>query len=191
VARALDRALPPGVPRPNGIAGIAPADGTPARLDAVQAANLRHAGARLAGHGIRVQSEPRNRRDTPGTQIATTHEPERVAALVAPGNLRLGYDVSHARIRQGELVPAIRRLLPRIPHRQMADTPGRHEPGTGEIASSFALRALAEAGQTGRVGCEDSPPETPGRGAGPACAASGRRARAPRMPPLPRGRPAG
>ena len=48
-------------------------------------------------------------------------------------NLKLQYDVFHMQIVEGDLAKTIERLLPRIGHIQIADVPGRNEPGTGEI----------------------------------------------------------
>jgi hydroxypyruvate isomerase len=58
---------------------------------------------------------------------------------------------------QGDLVPTFERLRERIAHVQVADNPGRHEPGTGEINYPFVLTALDRLGYDGWVGCEYRP----------------------------------
>lgn len=72
-------------------------------------------------------------------------------------NLFLQYDVYHAQIMEGDLSRTIKANLNRIAHIQIADNPGRHEPGTGEISYEFLLRYLDEIGYDGYVGCEYNP----------------------------------
>jgi hydroxypyruvate isomerase len=76
---------------------------------------------------------------------------------VGSDNLFLQYDFYHMQIMEGDLVPTFRRLKDRIGHVQIADTPGRNEPGTGEIHYPFVFAALDEAGYEGFVGCEYKP----------------------------------
>jgi hydroxypyruvate isomerase len=76
---------------------------------------------------------------------------------VGAPNLKLQYDVYHQQRTEGELAATIERLLPRIGHIQVADNPGRHEPGTGEIAWPFLFAHLDRIGYTGHVGCEYKP----------------------------------
>jgi hydroxypyruvate isomerase len=61
---------------------------------------------------------------------------------------------------EGELANTIRACLPQIRHLQLADTPGRHEPGTGEINYPFLFRLLDELGYRGWIGCEYVPSTT-------------------------------
>jgi len=60
-------------------------------------------------------------------------------------------------IMEGNLAPTIQTYLPRIAHMQLADSPGRHEPGTGEIDYGFLLEFIDRAGYTGWIGCEYIP----------------------------------
>jgi hydroxypyruvate isomerase len=60
-------------------------------------------------------------------------------------------------IMEGDLARSIERLLPHIGHIQIADNPGRHEPGTGEIAFEFLLPRIDALGYSGWVGCEYLP----------------------------------
>jgi hydroxypyruvate isomerase len=76
---------------------------------------------------------------------------------VGAPNLKLQYDVYHQQRTEGELAATLERLLPRIGHIQVADNPGRHEPGTGEIAWPFLFAHLDRIGYTGHVGCEYKP----------------------------------
>jgi hydroxypyruvate isomerase len=72
-------------------------------------------------------------------------------------NIRLQYDVYHMQIMEGDLTRSIERLLPSIGHIQIADNPGRHEPGTGEIAFERLLPAIEALGYQGYIGCEYLP----------------------------------
>jgi hydroxypyruvate isomerase len=58
---------------------------------------------------------------------------------VGSDNLKLQYDIYHMQRMEGELAATIEKLLPRIAHMQLADNPGRNEPGTGEINLPFLL----------------------------------------------------
>jgi hydroxypyruvate isomerase len=61
---------------------------------------------------------------------------------------------------EGELAATLRAHLPRIGHIQLADNPGRHEPGTGEINYGFLLPLLDTLGYAGWIGCEYKPATT-------------------------------
>jgi len=80
-----------------------------------------------------------------------------VVEEVGASNLKLQYDVYHMQVMEGDLVPTIERNLDRIGHIQVADNPGRNEPGTGEIAYPFIFQRLDELGYDGWVGCEYKP----------------------------------
>lgn len=166
VDRALDWAVPLGVRQLNCPAGLVPDGADPGTCRDVLVANLRHAADRLGAQGIRLQLEPVNRRDMPCAIVATTTEYEAVAARVGSDNLFLQYDFYHMQIMQGDLVPGFLRLLPRIGHLQVADTPGRHEPGTGEINYPFVLGQVARSGYAGWIGLEYAPATSVARGLG-------------------------
>jgi hydroxypyruvate isomerase len=146
-----------GCPKINCLAGIAPPGADPDVLERTLVANLRHAAARLADAGIRLLLEPINLRDIPGFFVSTTGQAERIMGAVGSDNLFLQYDVYHMQVMQGDLVPTFARLKDRIAHVQIADTPGRGEPGTGEINFGFVLPALDRLGYDGFVGCEYLP----------------------------------
>jgi hydroxypyruvate isomerase len=92
--------------------------------------------------GIELVLEPLNTRDTPGFLVATTRTGLAVLKAVGSDNLRLQYDIYHAQVMEGDLARTLQEQLPRIGHIQLADNPGRHEPGTGEINFPFLLRHL-------------------------------------------------
>ena len=119
--------------------------------------NLRYAAARLGEAGITLVLEPINRRDIPDFFVSTTAHAERLLDAVASDNLFIQYDFYHMQVMQGDLVPTYERLRHRIGHVQIADTPGRHEPGTGEINYGYVLAALERLGYGGWIGCEYQP----------------------------------
>jgi hydroxypyruvate isomerase len=122
--------------------------------------NMRFAARALADLGAVVCIEAINTRDVPGFYIC---DPDRAVSLIdaagAP-NLALQYDLYHMQIMRGDLIPTIERLFPRIGHLQFADTPGRHEPGTGEINFASVFAALERLGYAGWVGAEYWPSRT-------------------------------
>ena len=90
---------------------------------------------------------------------------DRFAAVGAP-NLDLQYDIYHLQIMEGDLAPTIERNLGRIGHIQIADNPGRHEPGSGEINYGFLFQFLDRIGYEGWIGCEYKPRATTTEGLG-------------------------
>lgn len=157
VDKAIEYAKATGCTQVNCLAGIAPTGIARAELESVLVANLADAAPRLAAEGIKLLLEPINTRDMPGFLINSTNDYERIAAAVGHGNLHLQYDFYHMQVVQGDLIPTFQRLQPRIAHVQIADTPGRHEPGSGEINYANIFDMLDEAGYTGWVGAEYRP----------------------------------
>ena len=76
---------------------------------------------------------------------------------VASDNISLQYDIYNMQIMEGDLAPTIESNLARIGHIQLADTPGRHEPGTGEISYPFLFEFIDKLGYSGWIGCEYTP----------------------------------
>jgi hydroxypyruvate isomerase len=146
-----------GCTKVNCLAGILPAGSSVEERDAVLIDNLRYAAPRLADAGIKLLLEPINLRDIPGFHVSTTHHAERILDAVGSDNLFIQFDVYHTQVMQGDLVPTYARLRERIAHVQIADNPGRNEPGTGEINYPFVLSELDRLGYTGWVGCEYKP----------------------------------
>ena len=92
--------------------------------------------------------------DHPGTPFARAADCLALVEAVDSPHLRLMLDLYHAQIGEGNLIELCRRALPWIGEIQVADVPGRCEPGTGEIAYPAVARALAEMGYRGTVGLE-------------------------------------
>jgi hydroxypyruvate isomerase len=155
VGRAIEYAEALGCTRLNCLAGIP----TVAQGKAVDTLidNLKFAAAVTQRANIQLLLEPLNTRDTPGFLINTTTQAMQVIDAVESRNLFLQFDIYHAQVMEGDLARTLETLLPRIGHIQLADNPGRHEPGTGEINFPFLLRRLEELGYAGWVGCEYKP----------------------------------
>ncbi len=157
VLRALEYARALDCPRLHAMAGIRPPGVPEPALRAAYVASLRHAAAALAAEGRTLLVEGINSRDMPGYYLGTSRQAFDLMDEVAAPNLHYQYDVYHMQIMEGDLAPTLAARLPRIGHVQIADTPGRHEPGTGEINFRFLLRHLDGIGYRGFVGCEYRP----------------------------------
>ena len=124
---------------------------------ATTAENLAYAAEQAGQTSIRQLIEPLNRVDTPGFLIGTTEEGLRLIDQSGQPNLMLQYDVYHAQRVEGNLTATLREQLARIGHVQVADSPARNQPGTGEINYPFVLNALDEMGYDGWVSLEYKP----------------------------------
>jgi hydroxypyruvate isomerase len=155
VARAIDYATALKVPQLNCLAGIVNGDPAEARKTLVE--NLRFAAAQLHSAGLRLVLEPVNTRDIPGFFVSRTDQALAIIDDVGSDNLNLQYDIYHAQVMEGNLAETIERNLARIGHLQLADNPGRHEPGTGEINYDYLFRHIDSVGYTGWIGCEYKP----------------------------------
>jgi hydroxypyruvate isomerase len=157
VERALEYALAAGCPRLNCLAGVvAPEAPRPVHFDTL-VENVRFAAARLKRAGIALTLEAINTRTVPGFFIANTRQALEVLEAAGADNAFLQYDIFHMQIMEGDLARSIEHLLPRIGHLQLADVPGRHEPGSGEINFDFLLRHIDRIGYGGWIGCEYNP----------------------------------
>jgi hydroxypyruvate isomerase len=157
VGRAIEYAKALGVRQLNCLAGKAPRGVEPGVLRQTFVANLRYAAERLAAADLKLLIEPINPFDIPGFYLNTTQQALDIIDEVAADNLFLQYDVYHAQRTEGELANTLARHLDRIAHVQIADNPGRNEPGTGEINFAFLLRHLDRIGYRGWIGCEYKP----------------------------------
>jgi len=157
VARAIAYAKDLGVPQLNCLAGKMPAGVPEDVLHRTFVENLRYAAERLRGANLKLLIEPINRYDIPGFYLHRTDQALSVIEEVGAANLYLQYDVYHAQRTEGELANTLARHLARIAHVQIADNPGRNEPGTGEINYAFLLRHLDRIGYQGWIGCEYKP----------------------------------
>jgi hydroxypyruvate isomerase len=160
VARAIEYARALGCAQLNCLAGISPPGAPAERVHSTLVANLGFAASRLGEAGIRLLIEPINTRDIPGFYLCRTAQALAIIDEVKSPNLWLQYDAYHMQIMEGDLATTIERNLARIAHVQIADNPGRHEPGTGEINYPFLFGHLDRIGYRGWVGCEYKPAAT-------------------------------
>ena len=166
VARAIEYATALGCRQVNCLAGFSPQGAEPDVVRQTFVSNLRYAADRLGGAGIRLLTEPLNTRDFPGTYLHRTDQARSIIQEVASDNLRLQYDVYHMQVMEGDLAQTIRDNLDIIQHIQIADNPGRNEPGTGEINYPFLFDYLDKIEYQGWVGCEYRPHTTTTEGLG-------------------------
>ncbi|HSW64173.1 MAG TPA: hydroxypyruvate isomerase [Dissulfurispiraceae bacterium] len=157
VARALSYARQLGCMRLNCLAGKRPEGVDDEKLEQTLVANLSFAAPLLEEAGIKLLIEPLNSRDIPRFFLVHTADALSIMQRVNHPNLYLQYDVYHMQVMEGNLIQTITNNLESIAHIQIADNPGRHEPGTGEINYASIFRALDESGYSGWVGCEFLP----------------------------------
>ena len=166
VHKAIDYAKALHCPQVNCLAGIAPAGADPARLHATFVSNLAYAAGELGKAGIRLLIEPINTRDIPGFFLNYTRQAAALLKEVGSDNLYIQYDIYHMQIMEGDLARTVEAHLPQIAHIQLADNPGRNEPGTGEINFPFLHQHIDRIGYTGWIGCEYKPKASTAEGLG-------------------------
>jgi len=157
VPRAIDYATALGCPQVNCLAGKLPAGVSEADARRTLVENLRFAAEQLRGANIRLLVEPINTFDIPGFFVNRTAQALAILDEVDSSNLFLQYDIYHAQRMEGELAANLRQHLARIGHIQLADNPGRGEPGTGEINYAWLFKHIDAIGYTGWIGCEYKP----------------------------------
>jgi len=166
VAKAIEYGGALGVPQMNCLAGKAPAGVADAVLRETFVGNLRYAAAELKKAGLKLLMEPINTYDIPGFYLNRTAQAIALIDEVGSDNLFVQYDIYHAQRMEGELVATMQKHLSRIAHIQLADNPGRNEPGTGEIHYGNVFKALDRMGYAGWIGCEYKPATTTEAGLG-------------------------
>jgi hydroxypyruvate isomerase len=139
------------------MAGVRP-PGTPEEdVRAAWITSMRLAARTLATEGRTLLVEGLNVRDVPGYFLTGTRQAFELMAEVGEPNVHYLYDVYHMQIMEGDLARTLQRRRAGIGHVQIADVPGRHEPGTGEVSFPFVLRHLEAIGYGGLVGCAYRP----------------------------------
>jgi hydroxypyruvate isomerase len=160
VGKAIEYALALGCKQIHCMAGLRPRGVNEDKMRETYVANLQLAAKELDKHHLTLLIEAINPRDIPGFYLNSSRQALDIIHHVAAPNLSFLYDVYHMQIVEGDLAPTIQKLLPRIGHMQVADTPGRHEPGTGEINYQFLFRHIDKIGYKGWIGCEYKPAAT-------------------------------
>lgn len=150
----------------NCLAGIAPKGADLGKLEATLIENLRYAAKKLEEASIRLVMEMINTRDIPRFFLNNTSQALEIRDRVGSSNLFLQYDIYHMQIMEGDLARTMESNLAVINHVQLADNPGRNEPGTGEINYRFLFEHLDRIGYQGWIGCEYKPATTTEAGLG-------------------------
>jgi hydroxypyruvate isomerase len=157
VENAVDIARELGCTRVNMLVGIAIPGRDAAYGRATLVKNARYTARALDAIGATLVVEPLNRIETPGFLIGTSAEALALIAETGARNFKLQYDIYHAQRVEGNIIATIRAHAGQFGHVQIADSPGRNEPGTGELAYERILPVLDEAGYDGWVGLEYRP----------------------------------
>jgi hydroxypyruvate isomerase len=139
------------------LAGVVPAGADRRELHATYVANLRHAATRLKTEGMALLIEPVSEHTVKNYFLGGSAQAIAVLEEVGADNALLQFDFFHMQVLEGNLAEKVERLLPRIGHMQVADVPGRHEPGSGEINFGFLFKHVDAIGYDGWIGCEYNP----------------------------------
>jgi hydroxypyruvate isomerase len=124
---------------------------------ALYGANLAWAAERASAAGVKLVIEPLNPRDAPGYLLNKQEQGAAIVSAIGRDRIGLQFDLYHCQTAQGDVTTRLAALMPFIDHMQLADVPGRHEPGTGEIGWEFVFRRIDELGYQGWVCCEYNP----------------------------------
>ena len=165
VGKAIEYAQALGCKQLNCLAGLCP-DAPEERQRAAFVANLKFAALKLKEAGVKLLIEPINTIDIPGFYLTRSKQALDIIAEVGSDNLFLQYDIYHMQVMEGDLARTIEKNLALIPHMQLADNPGRNEPGTGEINYDFLFAHIDRIGYRGWIGCEYKPRSTTEAGLG-------------------------
>lgn len=130
------------------------------QTDELVMTNLNYAAQQLAAANIRLLIEPINKYDMPDFYLQRSQQAIDLIEQIGSPNIYLQYDIYHMQRMEGELTQTMERLLTKISHIQVADNPGRHEPGSGEINYDYLFSALDRMGYGGWIGCEYKPAVT-------------------------------
>lgn len=166
VPKAIEYATSLGVPKVNCLIGKVPAGADAALVRKTVVENLRFAAAELKKAGIKLLIEPINTFDIPGFYLTGTNQALALIEEVGSDNLFVQYDIYHMQRMEGEIISTMTKNLAKIGHIQLADNPGRNEPGTGEIAYDKVFAAIDKIGYDGWIGCEYKPATTTEAGMG-------------------------
>lgn len=157
VGKAIEYATALGCKQVNCLMGFAPENVSQLQLHYTVVSNVRFAAVELKKAGIRLLIESCNTRDMPGFYLNHTAQALEIIKAANSDNVFIQYDIYHAQVMEGDLCNTIEKNLAHIGHIQIADNPGRHEPGTGEINYPYLFAHLDRMGYSGWVGCEYKP----------------------------------
>lgn len=118
---------------------------------------LKQAAETAADADVVLVLEPLNQQDHPGAFLSSSDEGFAIVREVNSPHVKLLFDVYHQQISEGDLTRRLVQNMDLIGHIHVADVPGRHEPGTGEINYEHLFGVLREQGYRGFVGLEYRP----------------------------------
>jgi hydroxypyruvate isomerase len=139
------------------LAGLVPDDLPMAQARATFIGNLRFAADACDAANVTLLIETNNRIEHPGYYLARLEQAADIIAAVDHPRLRLLFDTFHVGINEGHVVENFQQYLPLIDHVQIANVPGRHQPGEGELDFDGIFSAIESSGYDGWVGCEYFP----------------------------------
>jgi hydroxypyruvate isomerase len=146
-----------GCPQLNALVGNnIPGESREAQMERVRK-NLGWAADQAAAAGLGVVVESLNVFENPRYLLTNTRETLKLLNEVNRPNLKYQYDIYHMQRMEGNIIATLREHIAQIGHIQLADSPGRNEPGTGEIHYPHVLAALDALGYQGYVGLEYNP----------------------------------
>ena len=119
--------------------------------------NVSYAATLLQENGLQLMVEPINHFDIPDFFLNRTEQALKLIDAVGMPNVFMQYDVYHAQREEGDLTATLRKHIDKIGHIQIADNPGRHQPGTGEINYPFIFKEIDASGYQGYIGLEYVP----------------------------------
>jgi len=157
VAKAIEYSKALGCKQMNCLAGVTPPDAEGSKLRETYVSNLRYAAGELARHGMTLLIEPINTQTIPGFYLNKSAQALAIMNEVGAANLKLQYDLFHMQTMGDDLARTIEANLARIGHMQVADVPGRHEPGTGVIDFPPLFDLIDRLGYKGWIGAEYVP----------------------------------
>jgi len=144
-------------PRLTCLAGIPTVNVTEDQRFETLVANVRYAAEETEKVGSKLMVEAINSHDMPGFSLTGTKQVANLLNKVGHPNAYMQYDIYHMQVMEGNLTQTIGQNIDKIGHMQLADVPGRHEPGTGEINFDNLFRSIDKMGYTGWIGCEYNP----------------------------------
>lgn len=139
------------------MSGIIEPDMGKAECTQIYIENLIYAAKKAKPLGISLMVEAINQVNIPNFLVNTQEQSLHIVQQTGMDNVKMQFDIYHCQMAQGSVATRLTQFLPHIGHVQIADVPGRNEPGTGEINFEFLFKHLDEIGYKGWVGCEYNP----------------------------------
>jgi hydroxypyruvate isomerase len=160
IKQALHYAAALSVPNVHVMAGMLSAGQSADSVNTVYCQNIAWACEQAQAPNINVLIEPLNPVDRPGYFLSHQAQARQIVTQLSKPNLKVMFDVYHVQMTEGQIISNLHASLAHIGHIQIADVPGRHEPGTGEIHFVNVIDAIAKTGyfeRGGWLGCEYKP----------------------------------